>query len=65
MEDYGYVFVHKLTQFLTTLNFGRNCCLGLIPENVMNSIYDPFGTAYHWLHRKLKVKIGYRERNSY
>ena len=24
MEDYGYVFVHKLTQFLTTLNFGRN-----------------------------------------
>ena len=64
MEDYGYVFVHKLTQFLTTLNFGKNCCLGLIPENVMNSIFHPFGTAYHWLHRKLKVKIGYRERHS-
>ena len=61
MEDYGYVFVHKLTQFLTTLNFGRNCCLGLIPENVMNSIFHSFGTAYHWLHRKLEVKIGYTD----
>ena len=47
MEDYGYVFVQSLTQFLTTLNFGSNCCLGLIPENVMNSIFHPFGTAYH------------------
>ena len=47
MVDYGYKFVHKLTQFLTTLNFGRNCCIGLMPKNVMNSIFHPFGTAYH------------------
>ena len=37
VEDYGYKFLHKLTQFVTTLNFGGNCCIDLIPKNVMNS----------------------------
>ena len=37
VEDYGYKFLNKLTQFVTTLNFGGNCCIDLIPKNVMNS----------------------------
>ena len=34
MEDNGYKYFHKLTQFVTTLNSRRNCSIDLIPENV-------------------------------
>ena len=34
MEDDGYKYIHKLTQFVTTLNSRRNCAIDLIPENV-------------------------------
>ena len=37
MEDNGYKYIHKLTQFVTTLNSRRNCLVGLIPTNVNNS----------------------------
>ena len=37
MEDNGYKYIHKLTQFVTTLNSGRNCLIDLIPKNVKNS----------------------------
>ena len=37
MEDNGYKYIHKLTQFVTTLNFRRSCSIDLIPKNVMNS----------------------------
>ena len=37
MEDNGYKYIHKLTQFVTTLNSRRNCSIDLIPQNVKNS----------------------------
>ena len=37
MEDNGYKYIHKLTQFVTTLNSRRNCPIDLIPKNVKNS----------------------------
>ena len=37
MEDNGYKCIHKLTQFVTTLNFRRNCSIDLLPKNVKNS----------------------------
>ena len=37
MEDNGYKSIHKLTQFVTTLNSRRNCSIDLIPKNVKNS----------------------------
>ena len=37
MEDNGYKYVHKLTQFVTTLNSRRNCSIDLIPKNVKKS----------------------------
>ena len=37
MEDNGYKYIHKLTQFVTTLSSRRNCSMDLIPKNVKNS----------------------------
>ena len=37
MEDNRYKYIHKLTHFVITLNFRRNCSLDLIPKNVKNS----------------------------
>ena len=37
MEDNGYKYIHKLNQFVTTLNSRRNCSIDLIPKNVKNS----------------------------
>ena len=37
MEDNGYKYNHKLTQFVTTLNSRRNCSIDLIPKNGKNS----------------------------
>ena len=39
LEDNGYKYIHKLTQFVTTLNSGRNCSIDLIPKNVTNSYF--------------------------
>ena len=37
MEDNGYKYIHKLTQFVTKLNSRRNCSKDLIPKFVKNS----------------------------
>ena len=37
MEDNGYKYIRKLTQFVTTLNSRRNCSIDLIPKNIRNS----------------------------
>ena len=48
MEDNGYKHIHKLTQFVTTLNSRRNCSIDLIPKNVKNSDFCPFCTENHY-----------------
>ena len=37
MEDSGCQYIHKLTQFVTTLISRRNCSVDLIPKNVEDS----------------------------
>ena len=65
MEDNGYKYIHKLTQFVTTLNSRRNCSIDLIPENVRNS--DFLSILYSKQlreFRKPKFEVGDRVRIS-
>ena len=48
MEDNGYKYTHKLTQFVTTLNSRRTCSIDLIPKNVKNSDFLSICTANHY-----------------
>ena len=64
MEDNGYKYIHKLTQFITTLN-SRNCSIDLLPKNVRNSgflsiLYSKPLREF----RKPQFKIGNRVRIS-
>ena len=46
MEDNGYKYIRKLTQFATTLDSRRKYSIDLIPKNVRNSVFFcPFCTA--------------------
>ena len=36
MEDYGYKYIHKLPQFITTLNSGRKRSIEMRPNTVKN-----------------------------
>ena len=59
MESNGYKYIHKMTQFVTTLNSRRNCSKGLIPKNVKKS--DILSILYSKPlreFRKPKFKIG-------
>ena len=65
MEDNGYRYIHKLSQFVTTLNSLRNCSIDLIPKNVKNS--DFLSILYSKPLRELrkpKFKVGDRVRIS-
>ena len=65
MEDNGYKYIHKVTQFVTTLNSRRNCSIDLIPKKVKNSEF--FAILYSRPLRELRkpnIKIGNRLRNS-
>ena len=65
MEDNGYMYNHKMTQFVTTLKSRRLCSIDLIPENVKNS--DFLSILYSKTlreFRKPQFKIGDRVRIS-
>ena len=65
MEDNGDKYIHKLTQFVTTLSSRRNCSIDLIPKNVKNS--DFLSILYSKPlreFRKPKFKVGDRVRIS-
>ena len=65
MEDNGYQYIHKLTQFFTTLISTRNCSIDLIPKNVKNS--DILSLLYSKPLREVRkpqFKIGDRVRIS-
>ena len=36
MEDYGYKYIHKLPQFITTLNSRRNSSIDMRPNTAKN-----------------------------
>ena len=65
MEDNGYKYIQKLTQFVSALNSRRKCSIDLIPKNVKNSdflsiLYSKPLRGF----RKPKFKIGDRVRIS-
>ena len=39
MEDYGYKYIHKLSQFITTLNSRRNKSIDMRPNTVKNCVF--------------------------
>ena len=65
MEDNGYKYIHKLTQFITTLNSRRNCSIDLIPKNVKSSDFlsIPYSKPVREF-RKPEFKVGDRVRIS-
>ena len=66
MEDNGYKYIHKLTQFVTTLNSRRNCSIDLIPKNVKKSDFCPFCTANNYEKLRepsLKLEIEFASRS--
>ena len=65
MEDYGYKYIHKLPQFISTLNSRRNSSIDMRPNTVKNC--DFMSILYSKLLRefkKTKFKIGDRVRIS-
>ena len=65
MEDFGYKYIHKLPQFITTLNSRRNSSIDMKPNTVKNC--DFMSILYSKPLRefkKPKFKIGDRVRIS-
>ena len=65
MEENGYNYIPKMTQFVTTLNFRRSCSIDLISKNV--KISDFLSILYSKPLREIrkpKFKIGDRVRIS-
>ena len=65
MEDNGYKYIQKFTQFDTTLISRRNCLIDLVPRNVKNS--DLLSILYSKTVREVrkpKCKFGNRVRIS-
>ena len=65
MEDFGYKYIHKLPQFITTLKPRTNCSIDMRPNTVKNS--DFMSILYSKPLREFKkpvFKIGDRVRIS-
>ena len=61
MEDYGYKYIHTLSQVVTALISRRNCYLDLIPKDVKISDFLSILYSNPWReYRKPKVGIGDR-----
>ena len=63
MEDYVYKYIHKLPQFITTLNSGRNSSIDMRPNTVKK--WDFMSILYSKPLREFKkpaFKIGDRVR---
>ena len=65
MEDNKDKYIHKLTQFVTTLSSRRNCSIDLIPKSVKNSNFMSIRYSKPLREfRKPKFKVGDRVRIS-
>ena len=65
MEDFGYKYIHKLPQFISTLNSRRNSSIEMRPNTVKNC--DFMSIFYSKPSRKYKkptFKVGKRVRIS-
>ena len=65
MEDYGYKYIHKLPQFITTINSRRNSSIDMRPNSVKNCDFMSFLYSKHLReYKKPTFKIGDRVRFS-
>ena len=65
MEIYEHKYIHKLSQFVTTLNSGNNCSIDLIPINCKKSDFLSFLYSEKLReHKTFNFKIGERIRIS-
>ena len=64
MEDYGFKYIPKLSQFVTALKSKKNCSRDLIPKNVKNSNFLSIMYSKPPEHKKPKIKSGNRVRIS-
>ena len=65
MEDYGYEYIHKLPQFIATLNSRRNSSIDMRPNTVNNCdfMYNLYSKPLREF-KKPTFKIGDRVRIS-
>ena len=65
MEDYGYKYIHKLPQFIATMNSRNNRSIDMKPNHVKNSDFmSIFYSKPLREYKKTKFGIGDRIRNS-
>ena len=66
IEDYGYKYIHKLSQFVTTLNTRRNRSIDMKPSNVKNSDFMAvlYSKPIRDFNNNPKFNIGYPVRIS-
>ena len=65
MEDFGYKYIHKLPQFIATLNSRRNSSIDMIPNTVKNCDFVSILYSKHLREfKKPAFKIGDRVRIS-
>ena len=59
MEDFGYNYIHKLPQFITTLNSRRNSWIDMRPITILNGDFmsTPYGKPLRE-HKKPIFKTG-------
>ena len=65
MEDFGYKYIHKLPQFIATLNSRRNSSIDMRPNTVKNCDFMsiPYNKPLREF-KKLTFKVGDRVRIS-
>ena len=65
MEDNGYQYIQKLSQFITTLNSRKSCSKDLLPKISWIPIFCPLSTGSQYeIIEKTKFKYGDRLRIS-
>ena len=64
MEDFGYKYIHKLPQFITTLNSRRNSSIDMRPNTVKNNFMSILYSKPSREFKKPTFKIGDRVRIS-
>ena len=59
MEDFGYKYIHKFPQFITSLNSRRNTLLDMRPNTVKNC--DRVRIVTEWQSANLKVWLAFSQ----
>ena len=64
MEDYGYNYIHRLPQSITTLNSRRNGSIDMRPKNVKNCDFMSLHTSKSLQYKEPTFQLGDRVRIS-